>query len=219
MPARDDSDSAGREAIVRVSRELVACGLNLATEGNVSVRDEGGFLITPTGVAPAQLAADMVVPLDGGGAVRSGAWKPSSEWMMHAAVYALREDAGAVVHTHSTHATALACLGRGIPPFHYMVAVGGGDTIPCTPYATFGSAELAELAAEALRDRRACLLGNHGVLALAEDIDGAALLARYVEELARQYLAALSAGTPRLLDAGEMAEVLDKFATYGKQDD
>ena len=160
----------------------------------------------------------MVVPLDGDGAVRAGSWKPSSEWMMHAAVYALHEEAGAVVHTHSTHAAALASLGEGIPPFHYMVAVGGGDTIPCTPYATFGSAELAELAAEALRGRKACLLGNHGVLALGADLDAAALLARYVEELARQYLVARSAGTPRLLDAVQMAEVLEKFSTYGKQD-
>ncbi|MBT8447667.1 MAG: class II aldolase [Gammaproteobacteria bacterium] len=219
MHAHDDSDASRRASIVDASRALVAHDLNVVIEGNVSVRDEDGFLITPTGVTPERLEADMIVPLDADGAVRSGSWKPSSEWMMHAAAYAVRDDAGAIVHTHSTHATALACLGQGIPPFHYMVAVGGGDTIPCTPYATFGSAALAELAAEALRDRNACLLGNHGVLALAADIDGALVLARYVEELARQYLAALSAGTPRLLDAGEMALVLEKFTTYGKQDD
>lgn len=219
MSGRDDSDAARRASLVEASRSLVACGLNVVTEGNVSLRDEQGFMITPTGVAPERLEADMIVPLDAGGEIRSGSWKPSSEWMMHAATYAVREDAGAIVHTHSTHATALACLGQGIPPFHYMVAVGGGDTIPCTSYATFGSAELAELAAEALRERNACLLGNHGVLALAADIDGALVLARYVEELARQYLAALSAGTPRLLAADEMARVLEKFTTYGKQDD
>jgi L-fuculose-phosphate aldolase len=135
---------------------------------------------------------------------------------MHAAVYAARPDAAAIVHTHSPRATALACAGRGIPPFHYMIALAGGD-IRCTSYATFGTAELADTAVRGLEGRRAALLGNHGVIAIGGSLDEAHAVAVEVENLAGEYLAMLSAGlAPRLLDEEELARVIEKFADYGR---
>jgi L-fuculose-phosphate aldolase len=135
---------------------------------------------------------------------------------MHAAIYASKPEAAAIVHTHSPQATALACAGRGIPPFHYMIALAGGD-IRCMPYATFGTAELAETAVAGLEGRRATLLGNHGVIATGGSLNEAHAVAVEVENLAREYLAMLSAGLePRLLDDGELARVIDKFADYGR---
>ena len=135
---------------------------------------------------------------------------------MHAAIYARRPDAAAIVHTHSPRATALACAGRGIPPFHYMIALAGGD-IRCMPYATFGTAELAETAVRGLEGRRAALLGNHGVIAIGGSLREAHAVAVEVENLAVEYLAMLSAGLePRLLDEVELARVIDKFSDYGR---
>jgi L-fuculose-phosphate aldolase len=135
---------------------------------------------------------------------------------MHAAIYARRPDATAIVHTHSPRATSLACAGRGIPPFHYMIALAGGD-IRCMPYATFGTAELAETAVRGLEGRRATLLGNHGVIAIGSSLAEAHAVAVEVENLASGYLAMLSAGLePRLLDDEELARVIDKFSDYGR---
>ncbi len=197
-------------------RRIAAAGLSAGTSGNVSVRTGTGMCITPSGVEPALLHADSGVAMRLDGSVLEGSLEPSSEWRMHAAIYAARPDAGAIVHCHSRHATALACCGRGIPAFHYMVAVAGGDSIRCSPYAMFGSAELAALALTALEDRRACLLGNHGQIALGGSLDAALALATEVEELAAQYVTALSVGEPLLLDDARMRAVIERFGTYGQ---
>jgi L-fuculose-phosphate aldolase len=147
-----------------------------------------------------------------------GRSRPSSEWRFHRDIYRSRETIGAVVHTHSTHAAALACTGRGIPSFHYMVAVAGGVDIRCAPYHTFGTEELSEAALQALEGRMACLLGNHGVIACGQSLESALALAGEVENLALQYCAALQIGQVRLLDDAEMQRVLEKFRTYGKAD-
>jgi len=191
----------------------------VCTAGNVSARSDGGFIITPSGVPYADLAAADLVELGPDGKVLAGSLKPSSEWRLHTAVYDAREDAAAVVHVHSPWATALACTRRDIPAFHYMVARAGGDSVRCAAYATFGSAELAHNAVAALADRRACLLANHGMITLGADLHAAFDLAREMEELAKQYLLCRLAGEPVLLDAAEMRINLEKFKTYGRQDD
>jgi len=197
-------------------QHLAATGLSAGTSGNASLRVPEGMRITPSGVLPAQLdpASEVLMRLDG--TVLGGTLEPSSEWRMHAAIYAARPETGAIVHCHSRHATALACCGTPIPAFHYMVAAAGGDSIRCAPYALFGSEELAGHALAALEDRRACLLGNHGQIATGASLEDALALAVEVEELAAQYLLALAAGTPRCLDAAEMRAVIGRFSGYGQ---
>ena len=153
--------------------------------------------------------------LDATGAPCDETQRPSSEWRFHRDIYQARPEIHAIVHVHSTHATALACLRRDLPAFHYMVAVAGGADVRCAPYATFGSAALAAAARAALEGRRACLLANHGMITLGKDVAGAIGLAVEVEELARQYLVARAAGEPVLLDAEEMRVVIEQFKTYG----
>jgi L-fuculose-phosphate aldolase len=208
---------------LRLREELVgACHalthLTHGKSGNASVRlDDSCFLITPTGMAYEALEpADMVLVEFGGRWF--GRRRPSSEWRFHRDILRTRQDAGAVIHTHSLHATALACSGRGIPAFHYMVAVAGGADIRCAPYHTFGSQELSAAALAAIEGRNACLLANHGVITLGADVSAALALAAEVENLAAQYQAALTAGDVRVLDAAEMARVVEKFRTYGQQD-
>jgi L-fuculose-phosphate aldolase len=203
-------------ALVACMQRIAAAQLSQGSSGNASVRDANGMWITPTGVPPARLCADDAVAMDLGGRVLAGQLRPSSEWPMHAAIYRARPDAQAIVHCHSRHATALACCARDIPAFHYMIAVAGGDSIRCSPYALFGSEALAEHAVAALRERRACLLGNHGQIALGDSLEAALALAIEVEELAAQYGAALAIGEPRLLDAAEMSEAIGRFAGYGQ---
>ena len=211
-----DGDASLRERIIAISQSLDAAGLVPNKSGNVSCRSAGGFLITPAGRPYRELAPGDLVELPVHGEPAAGGSRPSSEWRMHAAIYAGRTDAAAIVHTHSPRATALACAGRGIPPFHYMIALAGGD-VRCTSYATFGTAELAETAVRGLDGRRAVLLGNHGVIAIGGSLDEAHAVAVEVENLAGEYLAMLSAGLePRLLDDEEMARVVAKFADYGR---
>jgi L-fuculose-phosphate aldolase len=205
-----------RTEIIRIAQELDAAGLVPNKSGNVSSRVADGFLITPTGVPYRDLTPDQIVVLEMAGEPAAGGWRPSSEWRMHAAIYAARSDVQAVVHTHSPHATALACAGRGIPPFHYMIALAGGD-IRCTPYCTFGTAELAESAVQGLVGRRAALLGNHGVMAAGSSLREAHAVAIEVENLAGEYLSMLAAGLqPALLDDAELRRVIGKFADYGR---
>lgn len=203
-----------RRRIVATCRRMNALGVNQGTSGNVSARVRDGLLITPSGVPYDTLTPEGIVALAPDGAVR-GAGKPSSEWRFHVDILAARPDVGAIVHTHSVHATALACLRRDIPAFHYMVAAAGGDTIRCARYATFGSQELSDHALAALDGRRACLLANHGVIAVGRDLDAALALAVEVETLARQYLLALQTGKPAVLSAAEMRRVVEKFKSYG----
>lgn len=211
-------DAALRAGIIAVSQALDVAGLVPNKSGNVSARSARGFLITPAGVPYRDLGPADVVELPLQGEPAGHGPRPSSEWRMHAAIYAAREDAHAIVHTHSPRATALACAGRGIPPFHYMIALAGGD-VRCAPYATFGSAALAEVAVQGLEGRRAALLGNHGVIALGRSPADAQAVAVEVENLAGEYLDQLAAGLePRLLDEAELARVIAKFADYGRLD-
>lgn len=211
------SESQAREALVAASRESVRLGLNSGTVGNFSLRLGKGMLITPTGIPPEAMSAEQIVPmtLDG---TWQGDWRPSSEWAIHARIYAARPEAGAVVHAHPDHCVALSCLRAPIPPFHYMVAGFGGTRVPCARYACFGSLALADAVVEALdAHSTACLMANHGMAALGPDLPSALARAVKLEVLARQYLLALQAGPPVLLSPPEMAEVQAQYAQYGKQ--
>lgn len=205
-----------REQLLHTTRQLNALGLNRGTSGNASVRTADGFLVTPSGLGIDQLSADDMVAMDLSGEV-IGAGSPSSEWRFHRDILAHRPEVNAVIHTHSTHATALSCLRRDVPAFHYMIAVAGGEDIRCAPYALFGTQALSDGALEALRDRRACLLANHGMIALGADLDEALALAVEVEALCEQYLLTLQVAEPVVLNAAEMAEVIEQFKGYGKR--
>lgn len=207
------SDQALRAQLLATARAMNGCGLNQGTSGNLSVRSGAGFLITPSALAYDRCAADDLVWLDDAGTA-SGHRRPSSEWRMHRDLYRHYPGAGCILHAHSPHCTALACLERTIPPFHYMVAVAGGDTVPCARYATFGSQALSDAVVEALRDRRAALLAHHGMVCYAADLDNLLALAIEVESLARLYLLALPVAEPPLLSPAQMAEVLERFADY-----
>lgn len=202
-------------ALVTAARRMSELGLAHGKSGNLSARTPSGFLVTPSGKAYASMAPGDMVSVDGDGEAH-GAHKPSSEWRIHRDIYARHAEAAAVVHTHSFYATTLACLRRPIPAFHYEVAFAGGSDIRCSEYATFGTQELSDRALEALQGRKACLLANHGVVALGASLDEALGLAEKVEALARIYWQALQAGEPALLDAAEMARVAAKLSTYGK---
>lgn len=210
-------ENALRAALVAVMQRLERDGLNRAAAGNASLRCGDGLLITPSGVLPGDLSEDMIVPLALDGRPRDARHRPSSEWRFHVGIYAARPEAGAVVHVHAPYSTALACARREIPPFHYMVAAAGGATIRCAPYATFGTAALSDAVLAGLEGRRACLLANHGLVALGADLPRALKLTIEIEELAKQYLLALGAGGPVLLSDGEIAEALKQFETYGQQ--
>lgn len=212
------SDSTLRTAVIVACRELTGRGLTYGTSGNISVRrDKRRFFVSPTGMSYAALEPEDIplVDLDGRW---TGLRRPSSEWRFHRDIFKSRDDINAIVHTHSQKATALACTGRGIPAFHYMVAVAGGSDIRCAPYHTFGTQELSIAALGALENRRACLLANHGVIALGADLPAALALAGEVENLAAQYCTALTLGEVRILDDAEMHRVIEKFRTYGRQD-
>ncbi len=205
-----------RGDIIGVTLALDAAGMVPNKSGNVSCRVAEGFAITPAGIPYRELQPDDIVtlPLDGPLPVLKRS--PSSEWRMHAAIYRARPDVAAIVHTHSPRATALACAGRGIPAFHYMIALAGGD-VRCTPYSTFGTPQLAESAVRALEGRRACLLGNHGVMAVGTSLARAQAVAIEVENLAGEYLSLLAAGLePQLLDEAEIQNVVARFTDYGR---
>jgi len=214
----DASEAWLRQEIIDTALAMSLDGLSPGTSGNVSARWQTGMLITPTGMAYADLIPEDIAYVDGSGAT-TGKRKPSSEWLFHLAAYETRADALAIVHTHSRYATALACARKPIPAFHYMVAVAGGTDIPLAGYATFGTKALADEVAAALKDRKACLMANHGQIACGDSLNNTLSLAREVEELAAQYVAALQAGEPHILSEDEMADVLERFRTYGQQDD
>ena len=215
-----DDSPALRAALIAHARRMAPAQLNRGSAGNLSVRathaGQSGYLITPTGMAYADLAPDDLVFMDLAGKVY-GARKPSSEWRFHRDVYAARPEAVAILHAHSPFAVTLACLRREIPPFHYMIARFGGDTLRCADYATFGTQALSDAALAALDGRCACLLANHGLLVFGHDLGHAFDLTVEAEELCEQYWRACAIGTPVLLEAEEMSRVLAKFATYGQQ--
>ena len=210
--------SSLREALIAAARSLQKYQLGTGTAGNLSARIGQGYLITPTGVDYELLTPAHIVRMDLRGNRAAGDLKPSSEWRFHQDIYAERTDTDAIVHTHSPCATALACTRQDLPAFHYMVAGAGGSSIRCAGYATYGTQELSDHALAALADRQACLLANHGVIALGKDMDTALKMAQLVEELARQYLFSRMFGSPVLLDEAEMKINLEKFKTYGKQE-
>jgi L-fuculose-phosphate aldolase len=199
--------------VAECARRSVSLGLNRGTSGNVSARSPEGFLITPSGRDMTELAAADMAPVDMEGRAPEGL-KPSSEWRFHRDIYAAFPEAGAIVHAHSPFAVALACLRRDIPAFHYMVAMAGGVDIRCARYATFGTQALSDAVLEALRERRACLMANHGLVAWGRGLADALALAVEVEALCGQYLRCIQAGEPVRLSDAEMAEVLEKFRDY-----
>lgn len=214
MSGLDSPDE--RRAFLAAARRLTETGLTRNTSGNLSRRVAGGFLVTPTGMAYDRLEPEDVVRVDWSGTPH-GRRLPSSEWRFHRDILAARPEVGVVVHAHAPFATAIACLRRDIPPFHYMIAVVGGSDVRCAPYATFGTEKLSELAVRALEGRKACLLANHGMIALGPDYAGAFRMAIEVETLAEMYWRACQIGTPVLLSEAEMAEAQAQFRSYGVQ--
>ncbi len=208
--------SALRREVAEVYRDLGRLGLNTGSTGNVSVRTRHGMLITQTGGTAETVTPDSLIAMSLDGAPREPTRNaaPSSEWAMHAAIYRAAPAAKAIVHTHADACTALACLSEGLPAFHYMIASFGGADVRCAPYVTFGTPELAALAAEAIAGRSACLLANHGMIVHAASPRQALTAALRLETLCRQYLLARSAGTPRLLTPDEMDAAMRRFETY-----
>lgn len=205
-----------RRAMAEAALELDARGLNRGTSGNVGVRCGDGLLVTPSGVPARALTPQAMVLLAGNGDV-IGAGRPSTEWRFHRDILASRPDLNAVVHVHSPFATTLACLRLELPPFHYMIAAAGGTTIRCAPYALFGTQELSDHALAALQQRRACLLANHGMIAAGADLEQAVSLCVEVESLCEQYWRARQIAEPAHLSDAQMAEVMEKFRTYGRR--
>lgn len=218
MNSKPDAETALRQEVIETALEMERLGINQGTSGNISARWRDGLLITPSGVPYAELNTQDIVwlPLDvSEDAAVFEQSRPSTEWRFHRDILCSRPEINAVVHTHSNAATALAIHGRDIPAHHYMVAVAGGNSIRCAPYATFGSQTLSVHAINALKDRTACLLAHHGVIAIGHDLARALWLANEVEVLAQQYLLACQLGTPPVLSDEAISEVIEKFRGYG----
>lgn len=205
-----------RTELLQVSRALVERGLNRGTAGNASVRCGNDILITPSAMPVSEMKESDLVLMDLNGKVLQGE-KPSSEWRFHCDILKVRTDINAVIHTHSVNATTIACLRKDVPPVHYMIALAGGDSIRCTPYTVFGEQALSDNAVEALRDRKACLLGNHGMIGLGTDLNDALAVTEEVEFVCEIYWRTLQAGEPKILTAQQMHEVKEKFIDYKKR--
>lgn len=204
-----------RLQLLQTAQRLIELNLNRGTTGNAAVRDGDGMLITPSALPVSAMTADSMVRMDLDGNVLQGG-KPSSEWRIHRDILNSHPDVGAVLHTHSTFATTLACLRRDVPAVHYMIAIAGGDSIRCAPYSLVGEQGLSDNALEALRNRKACLLSNHGMIALGRDLDEALALAVEVEFLCEIYWRTLQVGEPHILSAEQMHQVKQKFTDYKK---
>ncbi len=216
--SKDEAEKLARRAVIETALAMSRSGLSPGRSGNVSCRWKGGMLITPTGMAYETIKPRDIVFITAKGTLPSKSLrKPSSEWRFHLAAYNARPDMNAVVHTHSLYATVLACAHKPIPAFHYMVAVAGGMDIPLVPYDTFGTDELAKHVAGGLAERNACLMANHGQIAIGKDLASALELAHEVEVLAEQYSKVLTLGEPHILPDEEMARVLERFKTYGQR--
>ena len=209
--------NAARKAVIAAALAMSKSGLSPGRSGNVSMRWRDGMLITPSGMAYDTLKPSDIVYVDGDGSASAKARKPSSEWRFHLSAYHARDDRSAVIHTHSLNATALACQHKSIPAFHYMVAAAGGKEIPCIPYALFGTDELARHVARGLSQHDACLMANHGQIAIGETLEGALGLANEVETLAAQYIRVLAIGKPKILSSRRMDDVLARFKSYGQK--
>jgi L-fuculose-phosphate aldolase len=207
-----------KEEVVRWAKELTLRNLTVGTGGNVSCLEQstGYMLITPSGMEYLALQTEDLVVMDLNGRVVEGRWKPSSEWRMHAEVYKQRPEIQAVVHAHSTYATAVSCLQQELPAIHYMVALAG-KSVPCAPYATFGSEELAERACETMAEGRAVLLANHGIVTAAESLSTAFRILEEIEQVARLYCITKSMGNPVVLPEEEMQKMQQLFRSYGQK--
>jgi L-fuculose-phosphate aldolase len=208
--------SALAAAVLATARAMNVAGINRGAAGNVSVRCDDGFIITPTGMAYEDCLLEDMVKVGAGGTA-SGKRKPSSEWRFHHDIYAARPEAGAIIHAHSPFATALACQQLEIPPFHYMIARFGGATVRCAAYATFGTQALSDAMLVAMHDRCACLMAHHGMVVFGGDLKEALALAIEFEALCEQFWRVLQLGEPKLLSADEMLRVSEKFKDYGRQ--
>ncbi|MEQ8398058.1 class II aldolase/adducin family protein [Thalassobaculum sp.] len=215
MPAKE---RALRQQVIDTCLKMNALGINQGTSGNASVRvsddPTAGFFITPSAIPYEEIRPEDIVRMELDGS-HSDNRRPSSEWRFHLDIMRHRPDCGAIVHTHGMFATTLACLRMEIPAFHYMIAQAGGPTIRCSDYATFGTQELSDTALEAMRDRRACLLANHGMIAIGSTLPKALALALEVETLAGMYWRTLQVGKPVILPDDEIARVGEKFGTMG----
>ncbi|MEI5676843.1 MULTISPECIES: L-fuculose-phosphate aldolase [unclassified Mesorhizobium] len=205
-----------RTELIEACRSMNRLGINKGTAGNISVRHGNGFLISPTGIPYEKLTPDHVVAMNWD-ATYEGDVLPSSEWRFHRDILKARPDLNAVVHTHSVYATSVSILRKDIPAIHYSIAAAGGPTIRCAPYEIFGSQELADQVVKALEGRKACLMAHHGVITAHVSIARALALAVTVEQLAQEYLLCLPLGEPPVLSDAEIADVLEKFKTYGQQ--
>ena len=216
MPTANDREK--RQSMIDACLRMTELGINQGTSGNISLRHDKGMLITPTSVPYEEMQAEQIVFMDQDGSFDPGQ-KPSSEWRFHRDILKARPEVNAVVHAHPPYATTLAIMGRDIPPVHYMIAVAGGDTIRCAPYATFGTEELSRRAVKGLEDRLACLLAHHGMIAIGPTLARAMWLAVEVETLARQYHGCLQIGIPPLLSKAEIENVRSRIAGYGHAKD
>lgn len=205
-----------------IRREMIATciymndkGVNQGTSGNISVRIEGGFLITPSGVPYQEMKPEDIVFMKPDASHR-GTRKPSTEWRFHRDIMTKKPEVGAVIHLHSMFCTSLSILRREIPAVHYMIAAAGGPSVPCVPYVTWGTQELADYILGALENRHACLLANHGMVCVGPNLKKAAWLAVEIEALAAQYWRALQIGVPHVLPDDEIARVMEKFKSYGQ---
>ena len=208
-----------RKEVIKYSIKLNTTNLSPLRSGNISARsDENGiqgFLITPSGKKYDTLKEDDIVFVSNDGNHDTNL-KPSSEWRFHKDIYLKKPDAKAIVHAHSPHATAVSAHGKDIPAFHYMIALAGGDSIKCAKYATFGTQELSNNIIDALENRKACLMSNHGQVAFGENLEGAFVLAEELENICHQYINTIKLGDPKILSSSEMDVILEKVKNYKK---
>jgi len=210
-----------RNQIIEYSLRLNSTNLSPLRSGNISLRSEEsgtvGYLITPSGKKYETLKPEDIVFMGLNEEEKNDPNnKPSSEWRFHRDIYVNKKEAHAIVHAHSPHATAVSSHGKPIPPFHYMIALAGGNDIKCAEYATFGTEELSKNVIKALENRSACLMSNHGQVAFGKNLDDAFELAQEIENICHQYTIALKLGQPKILSFEEMKKVLDKAKNYKK---
>ena len=205
--------NSSKKEVIKFAKMLNDKKISALRSGNISMRYKNGFLITPSGQKYSSLKVKDIVFIKLHGEYNKNQ-KPSSEWKFHQDIYISKKKANAIVHSHSTNATALSTHNKKIPPFHYMVALAGGTDIKCAKYATYGTRELSKNILKALKNRSACLIANHGQIAFGRNLSDAFELAEEVDNLAKQYIKALVLGRPKLLSLNEMKKVLSKSKTY-----
>jgi len=206
--------NSSRSEVIKFAKMLNSKKLSALRSGNISIRYKGGFLITPSGAKYSSLKNKDIVYVSAKGIFDKKKGIPSSEWRFHQDIYLNKKKAKAIVHAHSSCATAISTHGKSIPAFHYMVAMAGGNDIKCAKYATYGTRQLSKNILKALKNRSACLIGNHGQIAFSENLSKAFELAEEVENLSHQYITALKIGKPKILSLKEMKKVLGKAKNY-----